>query len=171
MVGEDRHAKVDQLRPTIGRSPLEAVELGHRSVKADLEPLDLTEPAVGAGLADAFSEVLDDLDESGPLAWIDLEDGAANAGVFVLAGGPIGAPASPQGDLAQLEVLLEVAPLLLSGLPVFLDRAFGPAAVEEAAVGADQIVLKDREVCLSGRQSFVSEDAGGAGRTAPAAPG
>ncbi|MFE3408872.1 hypothetical protein [Streptomyces mirabilis] len=41
MVGEDRHAKVDQLRPTIGRSPLEAVELGHRSVEADMEPLDL----------------------------------------------------------------------------------------------------------------------------------
>ncbi|MET7853056.1 hypothetical protein ABZT48_33550 [Streptomyces avermitilis] len=43
MVGEDRHAKVDQLRPIIGRSPLEAVELGHRSVRADLEPPDLAE--------------------------------------------------------------------------------------------------------------------------------
>ncbi|MEU1033177.1 hypothetical protein ABZ402_31545 [Streptomyces mirabilis] len=55
MVGEDRHAKVNQWRPTIGRSPFEAVELRHRSVEADLEPLDLTEPAVGADLADAFS--------------------------------------------------------------------------------------------------------------------
>lgn len=72
---EDRHAKVDQLRPTIGRSPLEAVELGHRSIEADLEPLDLPEPAVGAGLADAFSEVLVDLDEAWPLAGIRPEDG------------------------------------------------------------------------------------------------
>ncbi|WP_328769042.1 hypothetical protein [Streptomyces sp. NBC_00286] len=41
-------------------------------------------------------------------------------------------------------MLLEVVPLLLGGLPVFLDWAFGPAAVEEAAVGADQVVLEDR---------------------------
>ncbi|MET9183127.1 hypothetical protein ABZX88_33700 [Kitasatospora aureofaciens] len=41
-------------------------------------------------------------------------------------------------------MLLEVAPLLRGGLPVFLDRAFGAAAVEEAAVGTDQVVLEDR---------------------------
>ncbi|WP_171052870.1 hypothetical protein [Streptomyces marianii] len=80
MVSEDRHAKVDQLWPTIGWRSLEAVEFGHRSVEADLESLDLAEPAVGAGLADAFSEVLDDLDEAWPLAGIHLEGGAANAG-------------------------------------------------------------------------------------------
>ncbi|MFF2957733.1 hypothetical protein ACFVT1_02170 [Streptomyces sp. NPDC057963] len=68
MVGEDRHAKVDQLRPTIGRRSLEAVGLGHRSVEADLESLDLAEPVVGTGLADTFSEVLGDLDEAWPLA-------------------------------------------------------------------------------------------------------
>ncbi|WP_405495735.1 hypothetical protein [Streptomyces sp. NBC_00096] len=45
-------------------------------------------------------------------------------------------------------MLLEVAPLLLGGLPVFLDGAFGPTPVEEAAVGADQVVLEDREVCV-----------------------
>ncbi|MGW8327731.1 hypothetical protein ACWGLE_07525 [Streptomyces sp. NPDC055897] len=37
--------------------------------------MDLAEPAVGAGLADTFAEVLDDLDEPGSLAWVDLEDG------------------------------------------------------------------------------------------------
>ncbi|MER5485743.1 hypothetical protein ABT024_21345 [Streptomyces sp. NPDC002812] len=67
MVGEDRHAKVNQVRPSIGRSPIEAVELGHRGVKADVKPFDLAEPAVGAGLADALAEVLDDLQEAGPL--------------------------------------------------------------------------------------------------------
>lgn len=54
MVGEDRHAKVDQPWPTIGWRSLQAAELGHRSVETDLESLDLAEPAVGAGLADAF---------------------------------------------------------------------------------------------------------------------
>ncbi|MDX3802226.1 hypothetical protein [Streptomyces sp. AK04-3B] len=78
MVGEDRHAKVDQQRLTIGRIPLEAVEPGHCSVQADLEPLDLAEPAVGAGLADAFWEILDGLDEAWPLMGIHLEDGAAD---------------------------------------------------------------------------------------------
>ncbi|MER5341554.1 hypothetical protein [Streptomyces mirabilis] len=96
MVGEDRHAKVNQLRPTIGRSPFEAVELRHRSVEADLEPRDLTEPAVGADLADAFSEVLDDFDEAWPLIGIHLEGGASDAGVLVLAGGSVGSPAGAQ---------------------------------------------------------------------------
>ncbi|MEU2739569.1 hypothetical protein ABZ656_30460 [Streptomyces sp. NPDC007095] len=79
MVGEDRHAKANQLRPAIGRSPFEAVELGHRGVKADLKSFDLAEPAVGAGLADALAEVLDDLQEAGLLARIHLEDGATDA--------------------------------------------------------------------------------------------
>ncbi|WP_216827284.1 hypothetical protein [Streptomyces sp. ADI95-16] len=79
MVGEGRHAKVNQLRPAIGRSPFEAVELGHRSVRADLKSFDLAEPAVGAGLADALAEVLDDLQEAGPLARIHLEDRSTDA--------------------------------------------------------------------------------------------
>lgn len=78
VVGEDRHAKVNQLRPAIGRSPFEAVELGHRGVKADLKSFDLAEPAVGAGLADALTEVLDGLQEAGPLARIHLEDRATD---------------------------------------------------------------------------------------------
>ncbi|MFI1628114.1 hypothetical protein ACH4YO_28795 [Streptomyces noursei] len=92
------------------------MQRGVGGIEADLESFDFAEPAVGAGLADALAKVLDDLDESGSLAWVDLEDGAANAGVFVLARGPVGAPAGAQGDLAELEVLLEVAPLLLGGL-------------------------------------------------------
>ncbi|MFD6226024.1 site-specific integrase [Streptomyces sp. NPDC060232] len=79
MVGDDRHAKVNQVRPSIGRSPLEAVELGHRGVKADLKSFDLAEAAVGARLADALAEVLDDLQEAGPLARIHLEDRATDA--------------------------------------------------------------------------------------------
>ncbi|MCX4851679.1 hypothetical protein [Streptomyces sp. NBC_00893] len=85
MVGEDWHAKVHQLRPASSRRSLEAVELGHRGVEADLESLDLAEPAVGAGLGDALAQVLDDLDETWPLAAIHLENGAADAGFSELA--------------------------------------------------------------------------------------
>jgi hypothetical protein len=53
-----------------------SVELGHRSVEADLESFNLAEPAVASGLANTFTEVLDDLDQPGPLAGISLEDGA-----------------------------------------------------------------------------------------------
>ncbi|WP_411138029.1 hypothetical protein [Streptomyces sp. C10] len=80
MVGKDRHAEVDQLRPAIGWGSLEAVELGHSCAEADLESFDLAEPAVGAGLADALAEVVDDLDEPASLAWVDLEEsGCATA--------------------------------------------------------------------------------------------
>ncbi|MEV2236219.1 hypothetical protein AB0H69_47810 [Streptomyces phaeochromogenes] len=142
------------------------MQLGAGGVEADLESFDFTEPAIGADLTDTLAEVLDDLDESGSLAWVDLENGAADTGMFVLAEGLVGAPADPQGDLAELEVLLEVAPLLLGGLPVFLDGTFSPAAIEKAAVGADQVVLEDRELCLSGRQSSVPQS----GHDAPALP-
>lgn len=65
--------------PAVGRGALEAVQLGVGGIEADLESFDFTEPAIGAGLTDALAEVLDDLDEPGSLAWVDLEDGAANA--------------------------------------------------------------------------------------------
>ncbi|MEU8436905.1 hypothetical protein AB0F18_29170 [Streptomyces sp. NPDC029216] len=69
------------MRASVGGDVLEAVELGRRGVEADLESFDLSEPAVTAGLADAVAEVLDDLDEAATLAWIDLEDRAADAGL------------------------------------------------------------------------------------------
>lgn len=76
------------MRASVGGDVLEALEFGHRGVEADLKSLDLAEPAVGAGLADAFTEVLDDLDEAGLLAGVHLENWAADAGVLVLAGVP-----------------------------------------------------------------------------------
>ncbi|WP_158813253.1 hypothetical protein [Streptomyces rimosus] len=79
-VGEDGHAEVDQLWSAVGWDALEAVELGVGGVEADLESFGFAEPAVGAGLADALAEVLNDLDESGSLAGADLEVGAADAG-------------------------------------------------------------------------------------------
>lgn len=80
-VGEDGHAEVDQLGASVSGGVLEAVELGHRGVEADLETLDFSEPAVAAGLADAVAEVLDDLDDAATLAGVDLEDRAADAGL------------------------------------------------------------------------------------------
>ncbi|MFJ9434861.1 hypothetical protein ACIRQY_35205 [Streptomyces sp. NPDC101490] len=61
------------------------MQLGGGSVEADLEPFDLAEPAIAAGFADAFAEVVDDLDEPFSLARVDLQDGAADAGLSELA--------------------------------------------------------------------------------------
>ncbi|MFF5336618.1 hypothetical protein [Streptomyces sp. NPDC013181] len=85
VAGENGHPEVDQLRASFGRGVLEAVELGRRGIEADLESFDFAEPAVAAGRADAVAEVLDDFDESGSLAWVGLEDGAADAGLSELA--------------------------------------------------------------------------------------
>ncbi|MFF9607407.1 hypothetical protein ACF1GY_34855 [Streptomyces sp. NPDC014684] len=57
---------------SVGAAVLKAVELGHRGVETDLESFDLAEPAVSAGFGDALAEVLDDLDEAGPLAGVQL---------------------------------------------------------------------------------------------------
>lgn len=84
-VGEKRHAEVDQLRAAVGGGPVEAGERGHSGVEADLESFDLAEPAVGAGLGDALTEVADDLDEAGPLLRVELEHRATDAGLSELA--------------------------------------------------------------------------------------
>jgi hypothetical protein len=73
------------LGASVGGGVLEAVELGHRGVEADLKSLDLAKPAVGAGLPDAFTEVLDDLDETGFLAGVHLQDRAADVPLTELA--------------------------------------------------------------------------------------
>ncbi|MEU1035767.1 hypothetical protein ABZ402_45265 [Streptomyces mirabilis] len=44
-VGEERHAKVDQLRAPVGGGPVEAGELGHGGGEADLESFDLAAPS------------------------------------------------------------------------------------------------------------------------------
>lgn len=83
------------------------------SVEADLEPLDLAEPALGHGLLDTFAEVVRDLNKAMPLGWINTQHGASNAGVFVLAGGAVGAAARAELELAELEVSLHLSNLIL----------------------------------------------------------
>ncbi|MGX1818122.1 hypothetical protein ACWIGD_30465 [Streptomyces albidoflavus] len=79
--------------------------------------------------------------ESGQHLGVDLEDRAADAGVLVLAGGPVGASAVAQLDLALLEVLLELGPLLLGDLAVFDGWPQGPAVVQELLVVGDDVLV------------------------------
>ncbi len=59
-------------------------ELGFGSREAHLQSFDFTEPPFPLGLGDPCSEVLDDLDESGPLVRVRPENGASDAGLTEL---------------------------------------------------------------------------------------
>jgi hypothetical protein len=69
-------------RPS-GRVRLRLLSLAVGGVETDPESFDFAKPAVATCFADTFAEVVDDLDELAALAWVDLEDGAADAGMLV----------------------------------------------------------------------------------------
>jgi hypothetical protein len=77
--------------------------------------------------------------------------------VLVFAGGSVRAAAGAEFELADLEVLLELAPLNVSGFAVLGSRADRAARFDEGPVGADEVVLKYREVRLGGGQAGVPE--------------
>ena len=65
-------------------------------------------------------EVVFDLVEAGQHLRIYVDHGASQAGVLVLARGPVGAGASSQLDLALVEVFFEPEPLGLGDGPVLI---------------------------------------------------
>jgi hypothetical protein len=65
------------------------------------------------------------------------------------------------GDVAQCEVLLELAPLGLGRLAVFGDRPHPPAVGDECLVGTDHLVGVDGGVAARGVQVAVPEDGRG----------
>lgn len=88
----------------------------------------------------------------------NLRGSFSQRGVFVGAGCAVGATTGSELDLAQLEVLLELLPLVFRGLAVFRRRADGTAGVEEGAIAVDQFALEDREIRLRGVDVVVAED-------------
>ena len=115
-----------------------------------MQSLDFPKPAVLAGLDDPVRQILNDCKEAVALLRIHPQDGAADAGVLVPTGSAVGPGAGAQGDLPQFEVLLELRPFLVGGFSVFRGRPGRSALIQEVAVGADQVVLEDRDVGLGG---------------------
>jgi hypothetical protein len=115
-------------------------ELGACSGEADLQAFDFAEPSLCAGFLDPGQEVVADVDESLALGWVGSQEGAAKAGMFVDAGGGVGAPAGAQRDLAVLEVAEEFLLFLGGGGAVFLGGAQGAPAGDEGAVAVDGFV-------------------------------
>jgi len=136
---------------------VEGDERGLGAAQADAQAFDLAEPSVVAGLADPLPQIGGDLGEAVALARVDAEHGAAHAGVFVLAGAAVGAGAGAEFDLAQGEVLLELAPFRVGGLAVLGLGPDGAAFGQVGAVGPDQLVLEDRDVGLGAGEALVAE--------------
>ena len=134
--------------------PLLVVEVA----QAVLQAGDLAEPLHLAGFLEPFPGVDLDLDESWQLGGIGAEHGAADAGVLVLTGCPVGSVAGAQRDLAQAEVVPELGPFGVGGFAVLLARATGPALVHEAPVVTDHLLRIDRDIPLGGIEVEVSEE-------------
>lgn len=141
-VGDDGDAEIDLAGGAILGS-VEADQFAGCFVEAGLQTGDLAEPAVEFGLLDAGAQVGDDLEQSGSRGGVQAQARAADAGVFVFAGGAVGAATFADFELAGLEVLLEVAPFLVGGLAVFGLGSFGSPLVDEGAVGADEVRVEE----------------------------
>ena len=76
--------------------------------EADLQAFDLAEPSLAAGFLDPGQQVVAHVEEPATLGRVWAQEGAAQAGVLVDAGGGVGAPAGAQGHLAVLEVAEEL---------------------------------------------------------------
>ena len=136
------------------------VELGEflaGAVEADLEAVDLAEPVVAAGFGDPGDQVVADFEEPVALGGVGAQQWASQAGVFVDAGGGVGAAAGAEGDLSAFEVAEEFVPFLSvgAGIP---RRVAGPAAGDERAVPVDDLVGVDGLVAHGGVDVAVSGD-------------
>src|SRR3954469_15719426 len=109
----------------VAAEPVEGGDLVVRCAEVDLQALDFAEPAVESGLGDPLGEVVDDLDEAVALGGVDAQHRAADAGVFVFAGGAVGPGAGAELELAQSEVGVELAPFVLGRVAVFGLRSRG----------------------------------------------
>jgi len=103
-------------------------------------------PSLGLGAFPAGEQAGFDLIEPGQHLGVHLQDGASDAGEFVLAGGAVGAAAGAEFHLALVEVLLELGPLCVGGRPVLIGRAQLAPPVEECLVMAYEVFVEDRDV-------------------------
>ena len=114
-VGEAGDAELDVLGAA-GADLVHLREFGVRAGETDLEALGLAVPVVGFGFGDAGEQVVADLFQPGAGSRIRAQQRAAQAAVFVDAGGVIGAAAVADGDLAALEVADELGPFGVGGV-------------------------------------------------------
>src|SRR6266536_3272424 len=108
--------------------PVELGELVVGAGEADLQSLDLAEPAFAFGLGDAGDEVVADLHQPVALGRVGPQQRASDASVLVDAGRAECPAAGPDRDLPAFEVAEELGPFLLGRRAVFLAGSQRPPA-------------------------------------------
>ncbi|GAA0552973.1 hypothetical protein GCM10010172_39370 [Paractinoplanes ferrugineus] len=68
--------------------------------------------------------------------------------MLVFTGASVGSPTVPEFELSQLEVLLEITPFIVGRFTILVLWTYLPPRLQEAAIRADEIILKDCEVML-----------------------
>jgi hypothetical protein len=114
---DDRYAEIDRCDAgqALGLLPL-LPEVGEGEVDA----LDLTQPRLMLGASAASQQVGLDLVEPEQHFWVDVEHGATQTGMLMLAGRTVWSRASAQLDFSPVEVFLEFGPLGVSDGPILV---------------------------------------------------
>lgn len=118
---DGRHAEVDLAGDA--RQPQRVGPLVAQALEGPVDPLDLAQPAPGLGACPPLLQVGLQLVQTGQHLRVDMQLGAPQAGVLMRAVCPIWTPAGAELDLALVEELLELGPLLLGGRAVLLPPA------------------------------------------------
>jgi hypothetical protein len=103
--------------------------------EGEVDAFELAEPPFCFGELASGDEVGVNLVEALDQDRVNLKQGAADAGMFVLAGGGVGAPAVAEFDFAFIEVFLEFFPFRAGRRTVFPARP-GPPACGRGASGS-----------------------------------
>jgi hypothetical protein len=91
---------------------------------------------------------------------VDVEHGAADAGMLVLAGRGVGTTALSELDFAFVEVNLELVPLRGGDRPVFPGGSGGPPTGEVCLVVPDDVFVEDGDVAVGGLDVEVPQQSG-----------
>lgn len=124
--------------------PQRVVALVTQASKGAVDPLDLSQPALGSGACSPLFQVGFQFIEPGQHLGIHVQLRAPQASVLVLATRPVRATAGAQLHLALVEMFLEFLPFLLAGRTVLFLGAHGPPPDQEVLDVPDNVLLEDR---------------------------
>lgn len=86
-----------------------------------------------------------------------MQHGAADAGVFVLAGCSVGASAGTKFYLPMVEMLLELVPLLLRRVPVFTSGSSLSPLVDMGLIVTNDVFIEHSDVAAGGLDVEMAE--------------
>lgn len=91
--------------------------------QGEVNSFNLSEPTLLLRLFFSSEQVRFDVVKTGQHLWVDVEHGAADAGVFVAAWGGVGAATAAEFDFAFVEMRFELGPLCGGDGLILLRRA------------------------------------------------